>query len=136
MCYELPLTSLTETGALGPFTSQRPLQLTSAGLTQRASRTGTLQMPLLPYLIRTPWLCRQSYAAQIPTSPPQAWDRYRRELTAAMERALTAGVDWLRALRAMDLIYSDPDIGHPRISQYVTVGNVRSSATLPSPIAC
>ena len=69
VCYELPLTSLTETGALGLSTSQRPLQLTSAGLTQRASRTGTLQMPLLPYLIRTPWLCRQSYAAQIPTSP-------------------------------------------------------------------
>ena len=55
-----------------------------------------------------------------PNISAEAWDRYRRELTAAMERALTAGVDWLRALRAMDLIYSDPGIGHPRISQYVT----------------
>ena len=48
-----------------------------------------------------------------------AWDRYRLVLTHSLHRAFAAGVDWQRALRAMDLIYSDPEIGHPRISQYV-----------------
>jgi hypothetical protein len=62
--------------------------------------------------------------AELRSSDPDvsaaAWDRYRRIQAAALDRAFTAGVAWLRALRAMDLIYSDPEIGHPRISQYIT----------------
>ena len=48
-----------------------------------------------------------------------AWDRYRRLQAGAIERAFASGVVWLRALRAMDLIYSHPEHGHPRLSQYI-----------------
>jgi hypothetical protein len=55
-----------------------------------------------------------------PDVSAEAWDHYRRVLAAALDRAFTSGVDWLRALRAMDLIYSNPEHGHPRVSQYIS----------------
>jgi hypothetical protein len=54
-----------------------------------------------------------------PDIAASAWDQYRRHFIHSLHRAFAAGVDWLRALRAMSLVYSDPMDGHPRINQYI-----------------
>ena len=54
-----------------------------------------------------------------PEISAEAWDQYRRHFIHSLHRAFAAGVDWLRALRAMSLVYSDPTDGHPRIKQYI-----------------
>ena len=54
-----------------------------------------------------------------PDVSAEAWDHCRLVWTHALHRAFAAGVDWLRALRAMSLVYSDPEAGHPRIHAYI-----------------
>ena len=54
-----------------------------------------------------------------PNTSAASWDQYRRLQTAALDRAFASGVEWLRALRAMDRLYSSPEHSHPRISQYI-----------------
>ena len=54
-----------------------------------------------------------------PDKAASVWNQYRRELIHTLHRAFKAGVDWSQALRALSLVYGDPDIGHPRIDQYI-----------------
>ena len=58
--------------------------------------------------------------SSVPNTAAESWDYYRLVWTHELQRAFAAGVDWQRALRAMDLIYSSDLDGHPRIHQYIT----------------
>ena len=68
-----------------------------------------------PDVLAVPAILRHSN----PEIAADAWDQYRRHFIHSLHRAFAAGVDWLRALRAMSLVYSDPTDGHPRINQYI-----------------
>ena len=69
-----------------------------------------------PHILGVPATMRSAHPEQSAAS----WDLYRRELIHCLHRAFAAGVDWRRALRALSLVYSNPEHGHPRIDQYVT----------------
>ena len=65
-----------------------------------------------------------------PDTAATAWHQYRGYLLTTLHRAFAAGVDWRRALRALSLLYSDPDSGHPRIANYVERALVDSRLVL------
>ncbi|MDC0526247.1 hypothetical protein OAO87_04515 [bacterium] len=69
-----------------------------------------------------------------PDTAATAWHQYRGYLLTSLHRAFAAGVEWRRALRALSLLFSDPDCGHPRTASYVERALLDAQLVLVPPL--